>query len=139
MSRIKNGQPPTLYEDGKQTRDFVSVHDIAQACMLCLTKRQADQQIFNVGTGRATSIQELAERLIRIFGAKLKPRILNTFRKGDIRHCYADIGRIQEMLGYRPKIELDHGMRELIEWAHGVRAVDRFDRAHRELKKHGLV
>jgi dTDP-L-rhamnose 4-epimerase len=137
MSRIKNGAPPAIYEDGLQTRDFVSVHDVADACVLALESPASG--IYNVGTGRATSVRELAERLIRIFGARLEPEILGTFRRGDVRHCFSDISRIRKELGYEPKVALDDGLRELVEWAHGVRAVDGFQRAHRELKARGLV
>jgi dTDP-L-rhamnose 4-epimerase len=139
MSRIKNGQAPGIFEDGRQTRDFISVHDIVQGCMLALTKKAANNQVFNVGTGKATSVLELAERLIRIFGSRVKPKAFHTFRKGDIRHCYADNTRICEVLGFRPRVDLDSGMRELIEWAHGIKAVDGFEKAHRELKKRKLV
>lgn len=139
MSRIKNGAPPMVYEDGGQLRDFVSVHDIARACALALEKKEADFGIFNVGTGRPTSVREIAERLIRIFGAKVEPKVLRSFRRGDIRHCFADISRIRERLGYEPQVEMDAGLRELVEWTHGARAVDRFESAHRELAKRGLA
>ncbi len=139
MSRIKNGQPPGIFEDGGQTRDFISVHDIVQACMLSLTRKAANNRVFNVGTGKATSVLELAERLVRIFGASVKPKTFGTFRKGDIRHCYADNALICDVLGFKPRVDLDSGMRELIEWAHGVRAVDTFEKAHRELKERKLA
>lgn len=139
MSRIKNNQSPGIYEDGLQTRDFVSVHDIARACVMALEKKKADHQVFNVGTGKATSILELTERLIRLYGSKVKPKIFNKFRKGDIRHCFADPSHLMERLGWKPKVSLDGGLAELIEWTHGVKAVDRFDKAQLELKKRGLV
>jgi dTDP-L-rhamnose 4-epimerase len=138
MSRIKNGSPPPVYEDGAQSRDFVSVHDIARACVLALERKEADYGIFNVGTGRSTSVGEMAERLIRLFGAKFSPKFFQTLRRGDVRHCFADISRIRERLGYEPQVSLDDGLRELIEWSHGAKALDRFDRAHAELQKHGL-
>lgn len=137
MSRIKNGAPPPIYEDGNQTRDFVSVHDVARACALALETPESG--IFNVGTGRAVSIREIAERLIRIYGADLRPQILGTFRRGDVRHCFADISRIRERLGFEPKVDLDDGLRELVDWSRGARAVDRFETAHRELAKRGLA
>lgn len=139
MSRIKNGAPPPCYEDGRQTRDFTSVHDIVRACVLAVEKKEADHGVFNVGTGRPISILELAERLIALTGAKLKPKVLGTFRRGDVRHCYADLSRIREKLGFEPQVALDDGLRELIGWGGTVRAVDRFERAHAELAKRGLV
>lgn len=137
MSRIKNGQPPPIYEDGAQTRDFVSVHDVARACALALEKKATGA--FNVGTGRAVSIREIAERLIRIYGAKVEPQILGTFRRGDVRHCWADISRIRERLEFDPTVTLDEGLRELVEWSRTAKAADRFEKAHRELAKRGLA
>ncbi|MBI2901276.1 MAG: NAD-dependent epimerase/dehydratase family protein [Planctomycetes bacterium] len=139
LSRIKNGAAPAVYEDGNQTRDFVSVHDISRACVLALEKKEADFQVFNVGTGRATSVRELAERLAKLCGSDVRPKVLGTFRSGDVRHCFSDIGRIRGRLGFEPEVSLDDGLRELIDWSRGVRAVDRFDRAHGELKKRGLA
>ncbi len=138
MSRLKNGNPPTIYEDGGQTRDFVSVHDIVQACRLVLRRRQADHRVFNVGTGKPTSILELARMLARRFGSSKPSKLLGTFRRGDIRHCYADIGALRS-LGYRPAVSLDDGLAELIDWSASVEAKDGFVRAQRELARRGLV
>ncbi len=139
MSRIKNDNPPVIYEDGLQTRDFVYVGDVAQALILSMKKSSADYEVFNVGTGTPVTIKEVAEIIAKIYGKNIKPQITYKFRKGDVRHCYADISKIQKLLGFRPQVSFEDGMRHLIEWARRETAVDKFDRATLELKKKGLI
>jgi len=139
LSRIKNDRAPVIYEDGNQSRDFVSVHDIVQAHMLALEKEEADFQVINVGTGRAMRIKEVAEVLVKLYRKDISPKIANKYRKGDIRHCFADISKIKRLLGFQPKVNFEEGMRELIEWSREVEATDRFDIADQELRDKGLV
>lgn len=139
-SRVKNNNPPLIYEDGNQTRDFVHVSDIAIANQLAIEKQEANGQVFNVGTGRAVSINEIACAIIRLYGKKnLTPIILNKFRAGDIRHCYADISKIEQTLGFKPRVDFDEGMEELIEWGEEQKAVDRFEKASQEMINKGLI
>jgi dTDP-L-rhamnose 4-epimerase len=138
MSRIKNNAPPLIYEDGLQSRDFVDVRDVARGCLLLLESPQADGGVFNIGTGIRTTITEVAETLIDIAGKKLKPEIVDRYRKGDIRHCYADITRA-ESLGYQPSFSLYEGLQHLYQWSEQVHAVDQVETAHRELINRGLV
>ncbi|MCX7826405.1 MAG: SDR family NAD(P)-dependent oxidoreductase [Verrucomicrobiae bacterium] len=139
MSRIKNGRRPVVYEDGGQTRDFVSVHDIVQANLLAMEKPSADGQVFNVGTGKPISVAEVARVLARVYGADIEPEITGRFRKGDVRHCFPDIGKARALLGYEPRVGFDAGMRELAEWSRQTQAKDRFKQAALELKKRGLA
>jgi dTDP-L-rhamnose 4-epimerase len=139
MSRFKNQRRPVIYEDGLQSRDFVSVHDVVQAIRLALRKRPDGRRSFNVGTGHATSILSIAERLARCYGADARPRPVRKFRSGDIRHCFADITAIRECYDYRPKVGLDDGLRELVDWAGSAAARDSFEEAQRELARRGLV
>ena len=139
MSRIKNGNSPVIYEDGLQSRDFISVKDIARACVAAMEDPRADYQIFNVGTGIPTTIRRVAETLTEIYGVDIIPRVINSFRKGDIRHCYADCSKIERLLGFRPEVSFKDGMRELAEWTEKVFADDKFDRASSELAERGLV
>ena len=138
-SRLINRQPPIIFEDGQQSRDFVHVSDIVQACMLSLTKPQANYQVFNVGTGRATSVLQMAQLLNNHLKINLEPRILNRFRAGDIRYCYADISRIEARLGYKPKISLEQGVPDLISWVTQQREKDSVPGAMGELKSMGLI
>jgi dTDP-L-rhamnose 4-epimerase len=139
MSRIKNGNRPVIYEDGGQTRDFVSVHDIVQANLLAMEKENGNGQVFNVGTGKPIAVAEVARVLAGVYGVKIEPEITGKFRKGDVRHCYPDISKARRLLGYEPVVRFDAGMRELIEWSRQAEAKDKFEEAARELKKRGLA
>jgi dTDP-L-rhamnose 4-epimerase len=139
LSRIKNDKPPVIFEDGLQTRDFIWVGDIVKACILSMEKESANYEIFNVGSGKPISIVEIANLLIKLLGKDLKPEITYKFRKGDVRHCYADISKIKEKTGFEPETTLEEGLKKLIEWAKERKAVDKFKKAHQELKKKGLV
>jgi dTDP-L-rhamnose 4-epimerase len=138
-SRLLNHRPPVVFEDGRQTRDFVHVTDIVQATMLALMKGEADFEVFNVGTGRPTSVREIADLLATKMRRNIDAQIENKFREGDIRHCYGDIEKISTRLGYRPKIRLEDGIDELIAWASEQAPEDRFEQAAAELKARGLA
>jgi dTDP-L-rhamnose 4-epimerase len=139
-SRLLNNQPPLINEDGQQKRDFVSVHDVANACRLALEVSQAADQVFNVGSGRAVTIASVAQTLAKMLGKKrLKPDITSRYRKGDVRHCFADIALARNVLGYDPKVSFESGMEELVEWLAGKTAMDRGDEAHAELIARGLA
>lgn len=116
INRLLNGEPPVIYGDGKQTRDFTHVEDVVQANMLALNERDAVGEVFNIATGVATSVNELAALLQEIMGkTHLKP-VYTGPRAGDIRHSYADITKAREVLGYRPKFSLREGLAKLVEW-----------------------
>ncbi len=139
-SRIRSDSPPTVYEDGMQQRDFVHVRDIVQACRLVMDSDGADGRAFNVGSGRAITIRDLAKLLIDLHGktGSLQPEITGRFRTGDIRHCFADISKIRE-LGYEPKVSLESGLRELEDWSQTAPTDDKFDAAQGELHRRGLA
>jgi dTDP-L-rhamnose 4-epimerase len=143
-SRILAGNRPPIYEDGRQLRDFVHAKDIARANVLALESEKADGVAVNVGTGTALSILEVAETLIREMGADargLKPDILGTFRPGDTRHCFPDLTRARELMGYEATIPFAQGARELIAWVRDQegKVEDRFEQAQRELQRAGLA
>ncbi|MFH1182149.1 MAG: SDR family NAD(P)-dependent oxidoreductase [Candidatus Woesearchaeota archaeon] len=139
MSRIKNDNPPIIFEDGMQTRDFVSVHDTARANILAMESKNADYEAFNVGSGKPTTIKGVAEVLAKLYGKGIKPMVNGKFRKGDVRHCYADLSKIRSRLGFEPKVSFEEGMRELAEWSEKEKAVDMVEKANSELKQKGLV
>jgi dTDP-L-rhamnose 4-epimerase len=139
MSRVKNGNPPVVYEDGLQSRDFVSVHDIVEANLLAMDKREADYNVFNVGSGKPASIRQIAEIVIKLYGSRINPVVTHKFRKGDVRHCFSDISKIKEKLGFVPKVSLEEGMLELKKWSEGIHAEDKFEEAARELETRKLV
>jgi dTDP-L-rhamnose 4-epimerase len=140
-SRLLNGNPPCMFEDGAQSRDFVHVQDIVRANLLAMEKSEADFEVFNVGTGIRTSLHELVRGLtLRLAPDKgLVPKVLGTFREGDIRHCYADIARIRTRLGYEPSISLEQGFDDLVQWARTQKPLDRYEVAAAELASRGLV
>lgn len=140
-SRILNNNPPVIYEDGRQTRDFIHISDIVQANILAMEKKEADFEIFNIGSGIPQEIGYIAEILIEQLNKKnqIKPEIVRKFRKGDIRHCYADIRKIKAKLGFEPKIEFQYGIKELTRWVAQQSAQDKFEKAKIELELHGLT
>lgn len=138
-ARIKNNNIPIIFEDGLQTRDFISVHDIVQANLLAMVKSSANYEMFNVGTERATSILDIANILSEMYGRDLKAEVVNKYRSGDIRHCFADTSKIRRMLGFEPTISFEDGMHELVEWGGTQKSEDRSDVAYGELKEKGLV
>jgi dTDP-L-rhamnose 4-epimerase len=138
-ARLMNERSPLIYEDGLQKRDFVSVHDIARACVLALETRAADYMSFNIGSGQSYAILEIAERLSKIFGVEISPEIAGKYRVGDIRHCFADIDLARRVLGYEPSVTLDQGLLELKGWLEGRVAHDRVDEASAELAGRGLT
>ena len=139
MSRIKNSKPPVIFEDGKQSRDFIYVSDIVDANILAMGKKEANYECFNVGTGIPHSILEIAQKISASYNENLVPRVLNKFRAGDIRHCYADIGKIRKKLGFSPKVSFEEGIKRLIKWSDSQIAVDLTKAAHSQLKKKGLA
>lgn len=136
--RLLNSKPPVIFEDGRQSRDFVHVSDIVQANLLAMGRDEANFGVFNVGSGRTVTILDVAEALIDHLGVHVQPEIVQKFRAGDIRHCFADISRIRE-LGYEPAVRFEYGMAELIEWVRLQSAVDHFDVAREELTNRGLA
>ena len=138
-SRLLNGRPPVVFEDGRQRRDFVSVFDVARAFRLALESDRAAGEMLNVGSGESVTVLEIAERLARILDVDIAPEALGRWRAGDIRHCFADITRARELLGYEPQVDLESGMRDLAHWLAGQVAIDRVDAATEELSSRGLL
>jgi dTDP-L-rhamnose 4-epimerase len=141
ISRLLNGKSPIVFEDGGQLRDFVSIHDVVECLTLMLEKPGADYLPVNVGSGETITILDVAQILARLLGSSIEPQITLTGRKFDIRHNTADITRARQTLGYEPKVTLERGFGELVEWAtqSADGAVDFFDRALDELKQKGLL
>jgi dTDP-L-rhamnose 4-epimerase len=126
-------------EDGLQRRDFVSVHDVAQACRLALEVPGAAGKVFNVGSGQSFTIREVAERLARVLGKEhVAAEITGKYRMGDIRHCFADVSLAREVLGYAPSVRFEDGLAELASWLEGQVAQDRVQEAHSKLTSLGL-
>jgi len=138
-SRLLNDQPPTVFEDGEQSRDFVHVSDIVQANLLALETDNGDYEAMNIGTGRPTSVKQISKVLAQGLGKDIAPEIVGKYREGDIRHCVANISKAKRLLGYEPKVNLEAGMEELLGWVSKQEADDRVNAATAELAAHSLV
>ena len=124
-NRLLNGQRPRIFEDGLQRRDFVSVHDVADAVVAATLGPVPAQRVLNIGSGQSITVLALARRLAAVLGCpELEPEITGDFRIGDIRHCFADISSAREHLGYAPKVDMDQGVAELAEWLEQQRAAE---------------
>ena len=139
-SRLLNNRPPMIHEDGLQRRDFVYIKDLVQACGLALSVSECGGQVFNVGSGRASTILEVAEKLaMALDKPDIEPQITGKYRTGDIRNCFADISKAREVLGYKPLYGLEEGLAELVEWLSTQSAEDHSSVAARELAERGLT
>jgi dTDP-L-rhamnose 4-epimerase len=138
-SRLLNGQPPVLFEDGEQTRDFIHVQDIIRAFTLALECEAVGDVGLNIGTGRATSVRALARALGEALGRPREPEIVDKFREGDIRHCAADPGAARRLLAFEAAVTLEDGLRDLAAWVRREQAEDRVSQARAELERKGLV
>ena len=139
-ARLLNDHAPLIFEDGGQQRDFVSVHDVARACRLALESDAAVGQVLNVGSGRAHSVLQVADRMRDVLGKhQIRLNVTGSYRVGDIRHCVADIALAARVLGYQPCVELEDGLTELAAWLERESAIDRVPEARAELAARGLT
>jgi dTDP-L-rhamnose 4-epimerase len=140
-ARLLNGKPPLINEDGRQRRDFVSVHDVARAFVRAMEAPTPDEGlVVNVGSGVSHTVSEIAERVAVAVGkTEIHPTITNSCRVGDIRHCFADISAARAALQWQPQTSLADGLGELGSWLRGRRAVDRIEAARQELTERGLA
>ena len=138
-SRLLNGVPPILYEDGRQTRDFVHVSDVARANLLALETSGADGLAVNVGSGRGLSLLEIVTILGDALDVRIAPEVPLRYRPGDVRHCHADGTLARERLGFVPAVQPEVGLGELAHWLRGQSAIDRVPRAQDELLQRGLL
>lgn len=138
-SRLLNERSPVVFEDGEQSRDFTHVSDIIQGILQALESERAPGHAINLGTGRPTTVARVAEVLAEGIGTEMPAELSGQYRAGDIRHCYADISRAEELLDYSPKTTFEDGMGALVEWLRDQQAVDRVDAATSELAARGLT
>jgi dTDP-L-rhamnose 4-epimerase len=138
-SRIMNDLPIVIYEDGHQTRDFIFVRDIARANLFVLEDGRADYQVFNVGTGRPTSIRDLARALQQCLGREGRLDLPDSFRPGEVRHMAADVSKLSA-LGFRAETPVEDGLREYVSWLFQQGPLpEYFARAQKELESAGVV
>lgn len=139
-SRILNGQPPMIFEDGHQMRDFVHVEDVARAFVLALESEDAAGQTINIASGQSITIEGVARQILEAMARNdLVPEVTGKMRAGDIRHCIADISAARRLLGFEPRTDFTAGIAELAEWVGSQTAQDRVPHARDELERRGLV
>jgi len=139
-SRLHNGNPPIIFEDGRQRRDFVHVEDIAQSFVLALEHPRAPGEVYNIASGEDRSVRDVAALLAQAMNrTDLEPEIAGKARAGDIRHCIPDIAKARTELGFAPRRDFLEGLAELAEWVTRQEAKDRVHEARKELEMRGLV
>jgi dTDP-L-rhamnose 4-epimerase len=137
LVRIKNNKQPIVFEDGSQSRDFVYVTDVAEASLAAI--KSGKTGVYNIGSGKPTSIKRIAEILIDTCGKKMEPLITEEFRPMDLKHCFSDNSKIKADLGFRPKISVEEGIKRFVEYYENVKIEDKTDKVITELREHGLL
>ncbi|MDP8917162.1 MAG: NAD-dependent epimerase/dehydratase family protein, partial [Pseudomonadota bacterium] len=139
-ARLLGGQPPLIFEDGEQRRDFVHAEDVAQAFLLALDRPEAVGRTYNIGSGVDRTVTEVARSLAKAMGREeIEPAIAGGMRKGDIRHCFPDLTAAETELGYKAVKNYEEGLAELAEWVARQQVEDKVAEARKELERRGLV
>lgn len=138
-TRIKNGNGLNIFEDGKETRDFVYIDDIVDATILGMEVPEANGHVFNIGTGVAIDVLTVAQTLCEKYGIQVPIVVSGNYRLGDIRHNYADITLARNILGFEPKWDFSAGIGEFCKWVDGQAVQeDNYDASIAEMKSKGL-
>jgi dTDP-L-rhamnose 4-epimerase len=140
ISRLMNDQPPMIFEDGHQKRDFVHVQDVAEAFATVMDSDLAVWDAFNVGSGNPKSVLEMAIALAALLKKDIEPTILAKYRVGDIRNCFPDVSKMTSTFGFTARRDFEEGMNELISWVTSAKApIDRTEKLMEQLKEQKLV
>ena len=138
-TQIKNGNNINIFEDGLESRDFVYIDDVVDATILGLEKEEANNQVFNVGTGVAKNVLTVANELVKNYGLDVAINVSGNYRLGDIRHNYADLTKINKLLGFSPKVSFEAGLKSFAEWVNTQEVQeDKYQKSIDEMKAKGL-
>ena len=138
-TQIRNNNPIQIFEDGLESRDFVFIDDVLNATILAIEREEANNEIFNVGTGVATDVLTVANSLIKSYNITVPVKITGKFRLGDIRHNFADISKINKKLGFVPIISFCEGIDRFSKWVLEQKIQeDKLSDSLNEMKKKGL-
>jgi dTDP-L-rhamnose 4-epimerase len=138
-TRIKNNNDITIFEDGKESRDFVYIDDVVDATILGIEKDAANYEIFNVGSGEAIDVLHVAKTLQEAYLSASKIHISGNYRLGDIRHNYADLSKIKEKLGFAPKVSFKEGIQRFTQWVNAQEIMeDLYENSIKEMQQKGL-
>jgi dTDP-L-rhamnose 4-epimerase len=136
---IKNGKNINIFEDGKETRDFVYIDDVITATILGLESSAANEEVFNVGTGEATNVIMVATELIKNYGTATEIKITGNYRLGDIRHNYADLSKIKRILNFNPEYNFVKGIKKFSDWVSTQEVQEsKYETSISEMKAKGL-
>ena len=139
-TRILNGNDLEIYEDGFESRDFVYIEDAVDATILAIEKKEANGEVLNVGSGVATTIKEVAESLQSYYNSDINISISGKYRLGDIRHNYADLAKIKDVLGFSPKYNFQEGVFEFVQWVKKQDLMeDKYIKSIQELEDKGII
>lgn len=139
-TRLRLGLPLPIFEDGEESRDFVHVDDVAMAVLRCIEQPSPQGILMNVGSGRPTSVLEVARLLARIMGSAIEPHVTGEYRLGDIRHNFAAIAELERVTGFVPGVSLEAGLRRFVKWVQTQPIPeDQLDRANAELRSRKLM
>lgn len=139
-TRIINGSPINIFEDGLESRDFVFIDDVVDATILGIESDKAGGNIYNVGTGIPINILTVVENLMKFYNKEVPVQISGNFRIGDIRHNFADISKIKDELGYEPKIKFNEGIGLFAKWVKEQSSqVDNYEESLNEMRQKGLL
>jgi dTDP-L-rhamnose 4-epimerase len=137
---IKNNKPLNIFEDGDESRDFVFIDDVVAATILAIETKDANGEVFNVGSGVATTVLTVAKILIKKYGIEVPVTVTGNFRIGDIRHNYADLSKIKKMLGFTPSIDFETGISKFVDWVNEQEIVEsKFSESVNEMREKGLL
>lgn len=138
-NRMRQGLPINIFEDGRESRDFVHVSDVVRAICLSLESPLTGFEAINIGSGHPTTVDEVARLLRRLLGSESPLQVTGDFRVGDIRHCYADLTRARTLLGFEPAVDITMGMEWFVRWVLGQEIVEDFSaHAQRQMTELGL-
>jgi dTDP-L-rhamnose 4-epimerase len=138
-TRIKNGNDLNIFEDGTESRDFVYIDDVIAATVKAIELDEANNQVFNVGTGVATNVLKVANTLVEKYQSNVNISVSGQYRLGDIRHNFADLTNIFEKLAFTPKYDFEDGIQNFIDWVNQQQIEeDHYEKAILEMKEKGL-
>jgi dTDP-L-rhamnose 4-epimerase len=136
---IKNNKEINVFEDGKETRDFVYIDDVVDATILGIEKDEASNEVFNVGTGVPTEVNTVVNELLKNYNKLVPVKISGNYRLGDIRHNFADLTKIKAKLNFAPKVTFEQGIRKFTEWVNTQQIqADQYQKSIQEMKEKGL-
>lgn len=138
-TQIRNGNNINIFEDGKESRDFVFIEDVVDATILGIQREEANDEVFNVGSGIATSVMQVATMLKKFYQADIAINISGNYRLGDIRHNFADLSKIKTKLGFVAQYDFETGVKQFVDWVKSQEVTeDKYSKSIEEMKAKGL-